>query len=155
MDRDDYQNSGQQPNQQEPGQQQGEGFSSSQAQYGAAQQAGTGDTGGPHTTDSQGRRTFNEEFKVSGDRVVETVKNLIREGNVRRITIKNEEGRTLLEIPLTLGVVGTVLLPVWAAIGAVAALVANLTISVERVADAPGTGSTSQEDQGTTPGQGF
>src|SRR5690625_7348831 len=88
----------------------------------------------------------------TGDRGVETVKKLIREVNVRRITIKNEEGRTLLEIPLTLGVVGTVLLPVWAAIGAVAALVANLTISVERVADAPGTGSTSQEYQGTTAG---
>jgi hypothetical protein len=58
----------------------------------------------------------------------------VREGNVRRITIKNEEGRSLIEIPLTIGVIGTVLLPVWAAIGAIAALVANLTIAVERVA---------------------
>ena len=59
----------------------------------------------------------------------------MREGNVRRLTIKNEEGRSLIEIPLTVGVIGTVLLPVWAAIGAIAALVANLTIAVERVGD--------------------
>ncbi len=82
------------------------------------------------------RRTFTEEFKVSGEAVVSKVKELVREGNVRRISIKNEEGRTLVEIPLTIGVIGTVLLPVWAAIGAIAALVANLTITVERVADA-------------------
>lgn len=73
-----------------------------------------------------------EEFTVSGEAVVSTVKRLIREGNVRRIVIKNEEGRTFIEIPLTVGVVGAVLLPVWAAIGAIAALVANLTIVVER-----------------------
>jgi hypothetical protein len=78
-------------------------------------------------------RTFSEEFRVSGEAVLAKVKELVREGNVRRITIKNEEGRTLIEIPLTIGVIGTVLLPVWAAIGAVAALVANLTIGVERV----------------------
>jgi hypothetical protein len=74
-----------------------------------------------------------EEFRVSGEAVLSKIKELVREGNVRRITIKNEEGRTLIEIPLTIGVIGTVLLPVWAAIGAVAALVANLTIGVERV----------------------
>ena len=79
--------------------------------------------------------TFQEEFKVTGDRVVSKVKELIREGNVRRIIIKNEDGRTLLEIPLTIGVVGTILLPVWAALGALAALVANLTIAVERRAE--------------------
>jgi hypothetical protein len=88
-------------------------------------------------TDREGNQdkrqgTFQEEFKVTGDRVIGTIKELIREGNVRRIIIKNEQGRTLLEFPLTVGVVGTVLLPVWAAIGAVAALVANLTIAVER-----------------------
>jgi hypothetical protein len=79
--------------------------------------------------------TSTEEFKVSGEAVVAKVKELVREGNVRRITIKNEEGKTLIEIPLTIGVIGTVLLPVWAAIGAVAALVANLTIAVERRTD--------------------
>lgn len=78
-----------------------------------------------------------EEFEVSGDVVVAKIKELVREGNVRRITIKNEEGRTLIEIPLTIGVVGAVLLPVWAALGAIAALVANLTIVVEKVERAP------------------
>jgi hypothetical protein len=73
-----------------------------------------------------------EEFRVSGEAVLSKVKELVREGNVRRITIKNEEGRTLIEIPLTIGVIGTVLLPVWAAIGAIAALAANLTLAVER-----------------------
>ncbi|HLV10837.1 MAG TPA: DUF4342 domain-containing protein [Trueperaceae bacterium] len=79
------------------------------------------------------RRQYTEEFRVSGERVLAKVKELVHEGNVRRITIKNDEGRTLIEIPLTLGVIGTVLLPVWAAIGAIAALAANLTIAVDRV----------------------
>jgi hypothetical protein len=77
-------------------------------------------------------RTFTEEIRVSGEAVVSKVKELVREGNVRRISIKNDEGRTLIEIPLTIGVIGTVLLPVWAAIGAIAALAANLTLTVER-----------------------
>lgn len=80
-------------------------------------------------------RTVHEEFRVSGEAVVAKVKELVREGNVRRITIKNDEGKVLIEIPLTIGVIGTVLLPVWAAISAIAALVANLTISVEKVDD--------------------
>lgn len=74
-----------------------------------------------------------EEFRVRGDAVLSKIKEIIHEGNVRRITIKNEEGNTLIEIPLTLGVVGVLLLPVWAAIGAIAALAANLTIVVEKV----------------------
>jgi len=77
-------------------------------------------------------RSYTEEFKVSGEAVLSKVRELVHEGNVRRITIKNDDGRTLIEIPLTLGVIGTVLLPVWAAIGAIAALAANLTIAVER-----------------------
>jgi len=76
-----------------------------------------------------------EEVKVTGDAVVSTLKQLLHEGNIRRITIKNEEGTTLIEIPLTIGVVGMLLAPVWAAIGAMAALAANLTIVVEKVAD--------------------
>ncbi len=89
-------------------------------------------------TDQDARTTASEhgsvteEFKVSGEAVVSKIKELVREGNVRRITIKNDEGRTLIEIPLTIGVIGTVVLPVWAAIGAIAALAANLTIAVER-----------------------
>jgi hypothetical protein len=74
-----------------------------------------------------------EEVEVSGDEVVAKVKELVHEGNVRRLILKNEEGRTLLEIPLTLGVIGAVLLPVWAALGAAAALVAKCTIVVEKV----------------------
>jgi len=76
-----------------------------------------------------------EEFEVSGDKVVETVKRLVHEGNIRRITIKGEDGKTLIEIPLTFGVVGAVLLPVWAALGALAALVAHCTIVVEKNAE--------------------
>ena len=80
-----------------------------------------------------------EEFRVTGDAVLTKIKEIIHEGNVRRITIKNEDGNTLIEIPLTLGVVGVLLLPVWAAIGAIAALAANLTIVVEKIkpADEP------------------
>ena len=78
-------------------------------------------------------RAYSEEFTVSGDAVVARIKELLHEGNIRRISIMNEEGKTLIEIPLTFGVIGTVLLPVWAAIGAIAALAARLTISVERV----------------------
>jgi hypothetical protein len=78
-----------------------------------------------------------EEFKVDGEAVVAKVKEIVHEGNVRRITIKNEKGETLIEIPLTIGVVGVILLPVWAAIGAIAALAANLTIVVEKVEEPP------------------
>ncbi|NLI39848.1 MAG: DUF4342 domain-containing protein [Caldisericales bacterium] len=74
-----------------------------------------------------------EEFQVSGEKVIEKIKELVHEGNIRRIIIKNDHGSTLIEIPLTLGVIGAVLLPVWAAIGAIAALVAKMTIVVERV----------------------
>lgn len=77
-------------------------------------------------------RDFTEEFKVAGEAVVAKVKELVREGNVRRIIIKNEEGRVLMEFPLTVGVIGTLLLPQFAALGAIAGLIANLTIAVER-----------------------
>jgi len=77
------------------------------------------------------RRT--EEFRVTGDEVLAKVKELVHEGNVRHIVLKNEEGHTLIEVPLTVGAVGAILLPVWAAIGTIAALVARCTIVVERV----------------------
>ncbi len=102
---------------------------------------------------TQQERTFSEEFRVSGEAVIAKVKELVREGNVRRITIKNEEGRSLIEIPLTIGVIGTVLLPVWAAIGAIAALVANLTITVERVREV-GTPEAQPADLAPRPGDG-
>jgi hypothetical protein len=74
-----------------------------------------------------------EEFKVDGEQLVAKIKEIVHEGNIRRITIKNEKGDVLIEIPLTIGVVGVILLPVWAAIGAIAALAAHLTIVVEKV----------------------
>lgn len=77
-----------------------------------------------------------EETQVSGDGLLAKVRELVHQGNIRRITIKNEKGDELLEIPLTVGVVGALLLPVWAAIGAIAALAANYTLKVERVAKA-------------------
>jgi hypothetical protein len=73
-----------------------------------------------------------ERYKVAGEKLLTKVKELIQEGNVRRIIIKNEEDRTLIEIPLTIGVVGAALFPVWAAVGAIAALVTNCSIEVER-----------------------
>jgi hypothetical protein len=84
----------------------------------------------PMRTVSAAGRT--EEFQVSGDALIAKMKELMHEGNVRRILIKNEDGEIMAEFPLTAGVVGAVLLPVWAAIGAIAALAANLTIVVVR-----------------------
>ncbi|MCG8467823.1 MAG: DUF4342 domain-containing protein, partial [Gemmatimonadetes bacterium] len=70
-----------------------------------------------------------------GENLVGKIKEIIHEGNVRRISIRNEDGKELIEIPLTIGVVGTLLLPAWAAIGAIAALVTNCSIVVEREED--------------------
>ena len=82
-----------------------------------------------------GEKVLQEEIKTTGEKLVSTVKELVHEGNIRRITIRNEEGDTLIEIPLTLGVVGVLLVPVLAAVGAIAALVADCTIVVEKVTD--------------------
>ena len=76
-----------------------------------------------------------EEFKVSGEDVLKKVKAIIKKGNARRIIIKDEKGKTLIEIPLTIGVVGAVLLPVLAAVGAIAALLTSCTIVVEKRVD--------------------
>ena len=73
-----------------------------------------------------------EEFKVKGEELLQKVKSLVAEGNVRRITIKNKDGKTLIELPLTVGVIGAVLAPMLAAVGAIAALVTECTITVER-----------------------
>lgn len=78
-------------------------------------------------------RVETSEFRVRGEHLVARIKEILHEGNVRRIIIKTDDGRTLLEIPLTIGMVGAVLAPVWAALGAVAALAANLRIVVEKV----------------------
>ena len=79
-----------------------------------------------------------QEFTISGDEVVAKVKELINEGNVRRLIIKNEDGRTMLEVPLTIGVIGAALLPVLAAIGAAAAIATRCTVVVERFAPEDG-----------------
>lgn len=80
--------------------------------------------------------TWYEEFKVSGDNLVAKVRELIREGNVRRVFIKNDKGDTLLEIPLTAGVAVTaitaVVSPILVAVGAIAALLTQVTVGVER-----------------------
>ena len=73
-----------------------------------------------------------EEFTVNGEELVAKVKALVNEGNIRRIIIKDVEGKTLVEFPLTIGVIGAVLAPILAAVGAIAALVTKCTIVVER-----------------------
>jgi hypothetical protein len=78
---------------------------------------------------------FKEEFKVKGEEVIGKVKELLHEGNVRKLIIKDEEGKVYLEIPVTLGLVGAVLAPTVAAVGALAAMVANLKIEVVRTED--------------------
>lgn len=84
-----------------------------------------------HTqTGSAGEHT--EEFQVNGDSLIAKIKELIHQGNIRRIIIKGEGGKTLIELPLTIGVVGVALAPVFAAVGAIAALVTNCTIVVVR-----------------------
>lgn len=97
-----------------------------------------GGTAGGSGRESKGAR---EEHRVRGERVVEKIRELLREGNVRHVVIKNDEGRTLIEFPVTVGVAGALLLPVWAAVGAIAAVVGNCSIEVERV-DGGGTAET-------------
>lgn len=74
-----------------------------------------------------------EEVKIAKDQLVETVRELIRQGNVRRIIVKDDEGKTFLEIPLTVGVIGTLVAPLAAALGALAALVKGLKLDIEKV----------------------
>jgi hypothetical protein len=73
-----------------------------------------------------------EEFKVEGEKVVAKIKELFHEGNIRKVIIKDKEGKTLVEIPMTFGVVGALLAPQLAAIGAIAALLTEATIVVEK-----------------------
>lgn len=86
-----------------------------------------------------------EEFKVSGDDVIATIKKILAEGNARRIIIKKENGESLVEFPLTIGAVGALIAPVLAAVGAIAALVTKCTIVVER-RDAAATRSEPHQD---------
>lgn len=73
-----------------------------------------------------------EEFRVAGEELLTKIKNLIKEGNIRRVIIKDKDGKTLFEIPLTFGVVGALIAPQLAAIGAIAALLTEATVMVEK-----------------------
>jgi len=84
------------------------------------------------TTDTTQDRTRTEEFKLDGGQVLDKIRDLIHQGNIRRIILKNEAGKTLIEIPLTLGLVGAALLPVFAAVGALAAVATRMVIVVEK-----------------------
>ncbi|POY39041.1 hypothetical protein C3K47_00645 [Solitalea longa] len=76
--------------------------------------------------------SFKETFNVKGEELLNKIKELINEGNVRKIIILDKSGKEIMSIPLTIGVVGAVFAPVLAAIGAMAALIGECTISVER-----------------------
>ena len=93
------------------------------------------DTGAPDDRLIENPAGDREKHKVSGDRVIAKIKELIHEGNVRHVVIKNDEGRTLIEFPVSIGLAGALLLPVWAAVGAIAAMVTDCTIEVEREAE--------------------
>jgi len=82
----------------------------------------------------EGKTRF-EEFRVNGGELLNKVKEIVHQGNVRRIILKDEKGKTFLEIPLTVGVVGAIIAPVLAAVGAIAALASDLTIVVEKIED--------------------
>jgi len=71
-----------------------------------------------------------EEFKVKGKELLQKVEELIKEGNARRIIIKDDKGRTYLEIPVTIGIIGAVCAPILAAVGALAGMAANFTLEV-------------------------
>ena len=77
------------------------------------------------TDEKNGNKTRSEEFKINGGQIVDKIKELIHEGNIRRIILKDESGKTFLEIPLTVGLVGAALAPILAAIGAAAGLASH------------------------------
>ncbi|MBI1794024.1 MAG: DUF4342 domain-containing protein [Chloroflexi bacterium] len=74
-----------------------------------------------------------EEFRVNGEELLARIKKLVHEGNIRRIIIKNKDGGVVMEIPMTIGVVGALLAPTLAAVGAIAALITEATVVVEKV----------------------
>lgn len=77
-------------------------------------------------------KTHTEEFRVDGEKLIGKIKEVIHEGSIRRITIKDKDGKTVMEIPLTFGVVGVLIAPQLAAIGAIAALLTEATVVVEK-----------------------
>ena len=78
------------------------------------------------------KTSYKDSFEVKGEELLKKVKEIVAEGNARAITIKDKEGKTLVTFPLTIGVVGTVIAPVLAGVGAIAALVTECTITVEK-----------------------
>lgn len=94
--------------------------------------------------------TYTERIKVAGDQILSVVKTVIHEGNVRRLIIRNEKDQILIEVPVTVGVVGVLVAPVAAALGAVAALVTHCTIEVERVGEPPSAQEPGAETSGAT-----
>lgn len=84
---------------------------------------------------SEKEKTNREYFKVSGDEILTKVKEIIKDGNATRVIIRNEKDETIMEFPLTLGAVGVVLAPVFAAVGTLAAVASNCTIIVEKRGD--------------------
>jgi Domain of unknown function (DUF4342) len=106
----------------------------------------------------EAERIKKEEHRVPGERLLARVKQLVHQGNIRRVIIQNDEGVTLIEIPLTLGVVGAILIPIWVAVGAIAALAADYRIVVEKVTDetepATGTAEEVRTAAGATPRDG-
>ncbi|HMD81276.1 MAG TPA: DUF4342 domain-containing protein [Anaerolineales bacterium] len=77
-------------------------------------------------------KVHSEEFRVNGEELLGKIKNLVKEGNIRRIIIKDKEGKVIFEIPLTFGILGALIAPQLAAIGAIAALVTEATVVVEK-----------------------
>jgi Domain of unknown function (DUF4342) len=73
-----------------------------------------------------------EQYQLTGEDVITKIKQIVHEGNVRRVLIRNAEGQVFVEFPLTVGVVGAALAPMWAAVGAIVALVTDCTIEIER-----------------------
>jgi hypothetical protein len=78
------------------------------------------------------KQSAHEYFKVSGDELLAKVKEIIKEGNARKIIIKNDKNKTIMEFPLTFGAIGVVLAPIFAAVGTLAALATSCTIIVEK-----------------------
>jgi hypothetical protein len=83
-------------------------------------------------SDMSEEKVRTEEFRVNGEELLTKIKNLLKEGNIRRISIKDKEGKVVFEIPLTFGVVGALLAPQLVAIGAIAALLTEATVVVEK-----------------------
>ncbi|MFN8435671.1 MAG: DUF4342 domain-containing protein [Anaerolineales bacterium] len=77
-------------------------------------------------------RTYTEEFRVEGEKIIAKIKELLHEGNIRKVIIKDKDGKVLMEIPVTIGVVGVLIAPQLAALGAIAALLTEATVIVEK-----------------------